>query len=114
MSLAARRLRRDKIEDAVARRLGHRANVSIGTGQPSRVLPVSARPGSSGGGHDPAVSHLADCPGEPEIIWLPAGNGETAATGNECEPQSCHPTRGTTIHAHVPLNFGSESMLAAG
>src|SRR5260370_16475260 len=46
----------DEIRDATARQSEYRANVSIGPGQSSGVLPLSSHPGSTGKGHHTATS----------------------------------------------------------
>src|SRR6266446_4502600 len=79
----------DEIRDATARQSEYRANVPIGPGQPSGVLPLSSEPGSRGRGHATAIYHSGDCRETSATLRLSVGHSEITTTRDNGEPQTC-------------------------
>ena len=82
----ARRQRTDI--SGVARQFEHRANVPIGAGQQSGILPLSPKPGSSERGHHNAIDHPGDRPGTSATLPLSADRSGTATTRDDGKPQT--------------------------
>src|SRR5258708_10533221 len=78
----------DEIRDAAARQSEYRANVPIGPGQPSGVLPLSSEPGSSGRGHATAIYHSGDRRETSATLRLSASHSGITTTRDNGEPQT--------------------------
>ena len=83
--LARRHLRPHPGRDVEARRIEDRADVSVGPGEPSGILPVVASTPAHGRRHGRAVGHSRDRRRTPASVWLPAHYGGTAAARNAGE-----------------------------
>src|SRR6202035_2302790 len=78
----------DEIEDAVARQLEHRANVSVGAGEPSGILSLPAGPNAGRRVHDRTIRHSGDCLRTSPPLRVSTRTGRTTATRDDGESQA--------------------------